>query len=456
MWRRFASNASANVVAGASSMVLQLGLTAIASRMFDREKFSVWSLAVSLAALTPLFGASLSTIVTRQLIGAAMTPTGVTSHLVMNVARRLALWLGAGAIVTIVLISLGLQRVSTPLAHTAMWQFATVVSMLTVSQLWQVGMQPSLGWHYAREENWTVAAGVFTARASALVSMWLAFRTIGDGNLMLAGAYVMGGTWLGLSLAYWTFLGPPIGRAEVRTQLFEQHLGETAGLLKGFAIWSIGSAAIQYGLPAYFSLISPSRYNAFYLAYTLNLIVVGVVGAAGAALMSPITRMRVSAHLARLVIWMSYAPLASGATLIVVLLCLWIKLDWILAVWAPNMASPGEVRSFLHLLGFQTLARSMAVIFAIVLSATGKPTQLVGPTLIEIALTLLVVVPLGWHFGERVLLVGLAVVGEVAALATAAVTVRVSGMAQRDQKAVLLRFGLTQLGVLCAWQGLAI
>ena len=66
MWKRLGSNATANLSIGVSTMAFQLGATAIASRSFDGPSFGAWTLAISLAALTPLFAMNLASVVARQ------------------------------------------------------------------------------------------------------------------------------------------------------------------------------------------------------------------------------------------------------------------------------------------------------------------------------------------------------------------------------------------------------
>ena len=200
MWVRFGSNAFANVLTGVSAIAFQLGLTALASRSFDAATFSVWTLAVSMAGLTPLFAANLTAVVTRQLVPVQMGTDRDAAGAIMTSARWISRGLAALAVLTILLTSLLLHRASPDLASTDIGIFIFAVLLLTFGQLWQITLQPALGWHYAREQNWPVASALFLVRFSGLSAMWLATRSrIGD--LSATALCLALGLWLGVGLA---------------------------------------------------------------------------------------------------------------------------------------------------------------------------------------------------------------------------------------------------------------
>ena len=150
MWSRFGSNALANVLTGGSTVIFQLGLTALATRSFDAATFSVWSLALSMAGLVPLFTINLSSVVTRQLVPAIAAGRQRQVGLVIRAADRLGIGLALLAVVVIVSAAVGLRWASPALAQTGVGTFLLAVLLLTVGQLWQITNQPAMAWHYAR------------------------------------------------------------------------------------------------------------------------------------------------------------------------------------------------------------------------------------------------------------------------------------------------------------------
>jgi len=448
MWKRFTSNALANVVAGASGMAFQLGVTAVATRTFDSSQFSVWALAFSMAALAPLFSANLATIVTRQLVTAATHGRSYTSEVVLESARQISLLLGSTALAFVAVTAWALQHFSPDLQSVSANEFTLITLLIALSQVWQISVQPSFGWHYARGQNWMIAFGISAARAGSLAGVVAA--CLFDPALWAFALCLAAGAWLGLAVIRRS-LAAPRRAGNIKRDALASQRRETTNLLKGFAIWSLGSALIQYALPPIVSILGTTNYNAFYLAYSLNLIVVGIVGAVGSALLAPIARLREEGDLRGLVRLMKTLPAATGMLLVTLLFVLWLALPATLSMLTAGLVSEGDVKPYLQLLGFQTVARSIAVFFAVVLSAGGNPAQLARPILIELALTAFVAVPLGWVYGDRWLLSALATIGAIAAATTMWVTLESVRIDARSRIVIASRFVGIQALVATLW-----
>lgn len=451
--RRFASNAAANVAAGASATLFQIGLTAIASRVLGPVEFGRWALALSLAALTPLFAVNLSSIVTRRLLERG--PEHATT--VMQAARQWAFALGATALTGICLAGWGLQAASTLLNNRPAWEFVAVVAVLTLGQLWQVLAQPRFGWHFAREHNWHVAIANSAARLTALLAV-LGAALCGLQTPLGLGLGLGLGAATGLLLATrWGSATTPVPthRSDASVAAARAERRAMMPLLRAFAVWALGSAAIQYALPAFVSLIAPRTFTPFYLAYTLNLIVLGVIGAVASAMLAPVTRQRLAGEFNALQRWLTLGPLATGCVLVLMLSMVWYTLPLLLSIWSAGLAGAEDVRRPFFWLGLQTLVRSISLVYSVLLSSAGRPGQMAQPILMELALTVLIALPLGWAFGDVALLAGLAAAG----LATAFLTLRV-GLAlvpyNASQRAKLgLAFLAAQVLACTAWTLLA-
>jgi hypothetical protein len=212
--------------------------------------------------------------------------------------------------------------------------------------------------------------------------------------------------------------------------------------------------AIQYGLPQLMSILGTAHYNAFYLAYTLNLVIVGFVNAIGLAALAPIARLGAEADRKVLVQVLSYLPPVIGIILIAVLFVLRVGMPYISDHWSRGLAATADINVYLFLLGLQTIARSLSLVFSIVLASRTSGLRLIGPSLIELALTVLVAIPLGRMSGTSVFLLALVAAGLLSAMATAAVALKVGGLHRSDQLKVLTRFALTEITCLLVWWSL--
>ena len=448
MWVRFGSNAFANVLSGVSAIVFQLGLTALATRSFNAESFSVWSLALSMASLTPLFAVNLSAVVTRQLVPAQSVGGGDVAAIVMAAARRLGRWLAALAVLAILLAGLGLHWASPNLATTGTGTFVLAVLLLTVGQVWQITIQPIQGWHYAREQNWPVAGALLLIRSSALMAMWLASRNL-TGDLLGTAICLSLGNWVGVALAHTRSFNPKTEACDAGSGLKRQ-VFDTMLLLRWFAVWSFGMAAIQYGLPQLMSILRVAHYNAFYLAYSLNLGLSGAVAAIGSAMLAPVARLGASGDRYAMVQALTYLPMLIALFVVTALVGLQLAMPLLVKHWSHGIAFAGDINAYLFLLGFQTIARALSVVFAMVLASRATALRLVGPALLEVAVVLFIAVPLGGIFGERAFLLALAGAGVVGALTTATVGVSVAGLERSDRRRVLVRFVVMEVLALAA------
>jgi hypothetical protein len=451
MLRRFASNALANLTTGISSTFHQVGLTAIASRSFDSIGFAAWSLAVSLSALAPLFSVSLSTIVTRQLVELPKPQHPV----LLIAARRVARGLSLIAFVAIILIALGMQYASQPARAFGSTSFCLLVALLVLSQVWQVVFQPSFGWFYAHEQNWGAARVIVAARVFATSGMGLLCWLV-SGNPALAALFVAAGAALGLAVGGRARLPTAVttvanGPHHLQTDAVRQRQKAMMPLLKAFAVWSIGATAIQYGLPAFISIIAPAHFSAFFLAFTLNQVVIGTVATAASALLAPLARKRLAGDFAHLEMWLSWAPVATAAALVALMTSLWFAMPYLLAAWSPGVATANDVRAPFYWLAMQTIARSMTLIHSVLLSSTGRPAQLSRPIFFELALALLFAVPLGYYFGESAFLAALAGAGLFTAIFTVRLTLWLDVCRPESRTRLMLGFLLSQALALSLW-----
>ena len=446
--QRFASNAVANLMTGVSATIFQVGITAIAARSFTPDNFAVWALAMSLAALVPLFAANLATIVARRLLetDSLYAPNILQASTV--IAKRLVVT----ALGAVLAISAILHFYSSALGGVSLVNFMGVVAILAVSQLWQISLQPNFGWHFAQEKNWHVAVRVLCARLFAVISMALVCWKYKNQPHIAAMAIALG-IGVGIYILNFQTNSMPLTLTN-KTKESNSEYVILIPLLQAFAIWSICSAVIQSGLPGLMAVIAPEHFNAFYLAYTLNLVVVGTISAAASAMVAPLARQRLNGSTQNLVKLLVWAPIQIGSFLFVFFLLIWYSLPTILPIWSPGMATYQEVRLPLFWLAFQTMARSMTIAYSAVLSSAGSPAKLVLPSIFEIGVTLSVAVPAGLIWGDKAFLATLAAAGAATALLTAWTTLSLNLFKKEMRTILMLYLILAQilvLGILCAW-----
>src|ERR1700760_500233 len=89
MLKRFAFNAGANIFSGAVASAYQLGVTGMAARAWHGAEFASWALALSVAAIAPIFAANLSSVVTRRIVEARHGKPGAVEPAILSAGRRI-------------------------------------------------------------------------------------------------------------------------------------------------------------------------------------------------------------------------------------------------------------------------------------------------------------------------------------------------------------------------------
>jgi len=447
--KRFASNAGANVLSGVITAVYQLGLTAIATRVWHGTDFSSWALALSVAAIAPLFGANLSSVVTRRVVAARHGDGRLDESAIVASARRLGRQLAACALVVLLVAGIGVGSHSSSVKLEGL-SFLMLIAQLLAANVWIVLWQVRFGQYYADERNWSPALTLTLARAMALVGFYLALR-FSDNGLHSAGAGVLVGTWCGLALSRVLLPAPKPPEVAARADRRQSEYRENLMVFSGFVIWSVGSLIIQYGIPPLFAVIAPARFNAFYLASTLNLIAIGAVAAAMSALLAPLSRWHATNNDAPMRRMILLAPLVCSGGCVVVMAAAWFALEPVLRALNTHAATAEQIRPFLAVLGLQTIVRTAAMGYSVSMAAAASVRQMSAPIVLEIVLTFTVAAPLGWWGGPVALLGGLVFAGFVSSIFTCWIGVRLSPRAVVGAPHALAVFVASQSVACIAW-----
>jgi hypothetical protein len=428
MLRRFASNAGANLFSGAVAAGYQLAVAGLAVRAWHGAEFASWALALSVAAIAPIFAANLSSVVTRRLIELRHADPRAEAQATVLGGQRIARRLTSLAFAVLIATGAWIESRSSAGALTTSG-FLILLAVALTANCWLVLCQTRFGQYYADELNWMPAVTMTSARAGGVAGMSIVLAA-GVQDLVHVALGLCVGTWTGLGLAVLLLPEPSAGRsrgvapsgAAVRVQYLI-----SLRLLSGFAVGSASMLFVQYGIPPWVALIAPEQFNAFYLASTLNTVAVGVLAAATSAMLAPFTRWHSSSESRSLQRIFRFGPLLCVASCLAVLWICWLVLEPVLTNIAARAARIEDIRVFLALLGFQTIIRSAAAGYALYIASAGSSRQMASPLLIEIVLALCLAAPLGWLYGDRALLYALSFAGLVGSLYSSKIVASLQG-----------------------------
>jgi hypothetical protein len=452
MLKRFASNAGANIFSGAVAAAYQLTITGIGSRAWHGAEFSSWALALSVAAIAPVFAANLSSVITRRVVEARHGLAGAAEMAIVEAGRRIGQHLTLLALAVLVCAGAWIHKhsVSGGLPTSA---FLLLLVVLLSTNSWLLLWQVRFGRHFADERNWPPALTLAAARIGGATGM-IAGLAASSQSLAAAGLGLCAGTWTGLACAQLLLPRPreigfeglyPSGpdiQKQYRTNL---------QLLSGFAVGAVSMLVIQYSIPPLMALIAPERFNAFYLASTLNTVAVGGLAAAMSAMLAPFARWQASGDARSLRRAALFSPILCASSCLAVLCLCWYALDPVLHALRLRAASIEDIRAFLGILGLQTIVRNAAGGYAMYIAAAGSSRQMAAPLIIEIILAFTLAFPMGWFYGERALLYGLIISSLIGSAYSSKIIASMNGPHRITLRAALPSILTAQMAICGVW-----
>lgn len=449
MLKRFASNAGANILSGFVTAAYQLAITGIATRVWHGSDFASWALAMSIAAIVPLFGSNLSSVVTRRVVETRHRVSHSDEAAIVLAAHRLARHLTAAALVSLIAAGAWIHLRSASGAED-LGGFLALLATMLLTQSWIVLIQARFGQYYADERNWMPALTLMAARVGGLLGMSAGVVLHGEG-LAAAAAGLCIGTWVGLALTHALLPAPPSVGARTPPSADSSQYGRNLVVFAGFAIWSVGALIIQYGIPPVMAVVDSARFNAFYIASTLNMIAIGALGAAMSALLAPLSRWhatQASAPLRRMAL---AGPAVCAMSCVAVLAVAWYAIGPVLQALSTRAARLDDIRPFLALLGFQTIVRTAAFGYSVSLASTASTRQMAAAIVVEILVTFLVAAPLGILVGSHALLLGLVLAGFVSSLVVCGIGLTLAPPGVVQVRAAIMAFLAAQAGACASW-----
>jgi hypothetical protein len=450
--RRFFSNASANVFSGAAAAGYQLTVAGIGSRTWQGDDFAAWALALSVTAIAPVFTVSLSSVITRRIVEARHSKASSSEFDIVAAGRRVGQHLSYFAILLLFFSGSWIQaELGSDLK--GFISFLALLFILLMTNMWLFLWQTRFGQYYADERNWMPTLVLMGARLGGVLGMVGALSASGP-SLLAAALGLCAGTWAGLIGA--KLLLPPPGATDLQNHTpaasaVRLQYRLTARLLSGFAVGSVSMLAVQYGIPPLMALIAPSLFNAFYLASILNMVAVGILAAATSSMLAPLTRWRSRGETPVLRRFAVLSPIVCAFSGLIVLSISWYSLGYIHSAISVRAASLDDIRSFLALLGLQTIIRSAAAGYAMYIASSGTPQQVAAPLVIEIALTITIAIPLALISGPKALLYGLVLSGLLGSLYSSRVLASLPQTSQIGLRVALPSLFAAQVGTSAIW-----
>ena len=418
--KQFLFNAISNALKGGIGAAYQISIAAIASRSWSGIEFSSWVLALSIAAIVPLFGANLSSVVARRLIEVRHGASGTSEILIIQSARLFAQHLSLIALSILFLAGICLKYYNKKNEGSTV-EFIVTLSSMLIANIWLVFYEYRFGRYLANQKNWLSLLLYGTARVGGILGL-LTGLFFCRHNVTIAAVGLCLGTWGGLWLlnfiTHQSLFDGPLCQ---KTRSLEVGLeySKNQRLLSGFFIGSLSMFAVQYSIPPIVSIIDPDRFNAFYLATTINTVAVGFLGAASSVLVIPLTKIIVRSELRSLRSFFVWSPVLCGGVCLSIFIAFLLLINPIINAFKINVEQAKDVRFFLFLLGLHSIIRATPAGFGMYIASSGTGRNVATPLIIESVLALAVAAPLGWMFGVNILIIGLI-------LATLAATLTIS------------------------------
>lgn len=450
--KRFASNAVANIFSGVTAAIYQLTVTGIGSSVWQGREFSAWALALSFAAIAPIFAANLSSVITRRVVEARHGKSAADESAIVKAGRRIGQQLTLLAIALLLCVGTGVQMLSGS-DFLATWAFAILLTVMLFTNSWLLLWQVRFGQHFADERNWLPAFTLAGARLGGAAGMLVGLKA-GDQVLAAAAIGLCVGTWIGLACARVLLPGPRTaglnGFDPTLPEIQAQYRANLR-LLSGFAVGAVSMLVIQYSISPLMALIAPQRFNAFYLASTLNAVAVSVLAAAMSAMLAPLTRWRAAGNAATLRRVALFSPMLCAISCFAILCVCWFAMNPVLSALNVRAASSDDIRAFLAILGYQTIIRNAAAGYAMYIASTGTSRQMAIPLLIEITLAFVIAVPMGWLYGEDALLYGLIFSGFAGSLYSSKIVASLNERHRVSVRTALLSLLFAQTAISGVW-----
>lgn len=447
--RQIGSNAVANVVNGVAVGAFQVAMTALVAHFGGAKAIPVWSLAASGAGFASLLSCNVATVVARRLADDSKQNVFPHEATVIDAARQLSTRLTLMGFLIATLLIIAVPFVYPALVRGAPLTSAVLVGCYFAASCWVVYVQPEQGWMIAARRNWSIASVNVITRAASLMAFVIATMIFGAPlwtAVIFCGLMLWSGAWLMRRYG-------PDGHPVPHREEWAAESGRIKSITRSMGVWVLTSAATQATTIPVVAFIAPELTASMYLAFTLVVAFVGLIGAAANALIAPLASLLESStrqQATRMIIWAT-AVLWGMYTLGAV--AVYMMLGPIISAWVGNRATASFAQHLcFSLLAMQHGLRNTGLASSLVLAVGAKPRTILVSPLAEAGVIAFVAMPLAFLVGPYAFILGLSAAGVVGVLAVVSCAVReVLGDAGRPLYAAAVILLLASLAV---WGGL--
>ena len=450
--RQIGSNAVANIINGVAVGAFQVAMTALVAHFGGGKAIPVWSLAASGAGFASLLSCNVATVVARRLADKSKVEQNIYVHeaTVIDAARQLSSRLTVAGFLIATLLIVAVPFVYPALVGQAPLTSATLVGCYFAASCWVVYSQPEQGWLIAARRNWSIATVNVLTRVASLLTFTIAMTVFGAPlwvSVMVCGLALWSGAWLMRRHA-------PSGHQLGSRDEWLAESGRIKSITRSMGVWVLTSAITQAATIPVVAFIAPDLTASMYLALTLVLAFVGLIGAAANALIAPLGAILSSStqeRATRMTIWATailWGMYTLGAVVV------YLMLGPIIALWVGNKAPVSSVQHLCFaLLALQHGLRNTGLASSLLLAVGAKPRTLLVSPLTEAGVVAFVAIPLAFWVGPFAFIIGLSAAGVAGVLAVVTCAVReVLGKAGRPLYAATVILLLASIAV---WAALA-
>jgi O-antigen/teichoic acid export membrane protein len=389
-----AKNAASNVLRGGASAAAALFVPPLLTRYLSPQQYSIWALALQLAAYVGYLDLGIQIAVARFIAQATEQKNAARQNQVIASSLLLLSVAGSLAIIGVIIGSLVLPQLYKDLSSSDIREFQICLSVVGFSLALGLPASTLTGVLVGVQRNDIPALAIAVSRVGgALACVCLAHKNHDIAQLAWITAVF---NLLPCAPQYFACKRLLTNFAVSLKQINSQIIREIASYCAGLSVWSLGMFLVS-GLDLMIvGAVDFAKVGAYSVASTLVLFVAGMTGAVFASLLAPVAVMHTRREHQRLVDLILRCTCLGTFVNLLVGLPMIMDARELLAHWLPPSYAAAAA-PILQALAAANLVRLTFTPYAVAVQATGQQNRFVAAALIE-GVTNFVVSAIAGHF----------------------------------------------------------
>lgn len=417
LWRRWLGNSAANIIGGLAGAGVSVVLPALVAKHLSTESFSVWNLALQIVVYVNLLSLGLQTATARAVAYAA--DAGQDSHArlvgILSAARSIARWSATAGLALVAMLAVSYPLLFPAVSADLVWQFRATLALFGVGAVAQILAQADMGVFQGLHQNIRFVAVNVALKLLTVAAVWTGVQAE---QPMPVLATIM---------ALFTAMLWPAMRINVtRSLAWAGEVARTAvdrtirlDLLKycgTLSVWSVSMLLINAVGIVIVGRIDFGSAGSYAIAMTAANVVVGLLGAALAPLMTTTAALNASeATRSRLPSVLTRSTLGVSLALNLFMLAIIATAPEVLRLWVGGAYMQTAAPLLVILVGAHCL-RNVAAPYSLMLLGTGLHKRALVSAMLESVANVTASVVLGIRWGALGVACG-SLVGSVVGLA---------------------------------------